>query len=116
MKKNEEERLRIAVQKSGRLLEDSMDLLNQCGIKLLKSKDQLFCRAQDFPLDVYFVRDDDIPAFVSSNTCEIGIVGQNVLIEEQLTRNDDDIKAIKQIFELGFGTGMLKIFTISLIN
>ena len=109
MKKNEEERLRIAIQKSGRLQEDSINLLKKCGIKLLKSKDQLFCRAQDFPLDVYFVRDDDIPAFVSSNTCDIGIVGQNVLIEEQLTRDDQDIKAIKQVFELGFGKCRLSI-------
>ena len=105
----QEERLRIAIQKSGRLQEDSIDLLKQCGIKLLKSKDQLFCRAQDFPLDVYFVRDDDIPAFVSSNTCDIGIVGQNVLVEEQLTRNDDDIKSIQQIFELGFGKCRLSL-------
>ncbi len=109
MKKIEEERLRIAVQKSGRLLEDSTELLKKCGIKLLKSKDQLFCRAQDFPLDVYFVRDDDIPAFVSSNTCDIGIVGQNVLVEEQLTRNDDDIKSINQVLELGFGRCRLSL-------
>lgn len=109
MKNNQEERLRIAVQKSGRLQEDSINLLKKCGIKLLKSKDQLFCRAQDFLLDVYFVRDDDIPAFVSSNTCDIGIVGQNVLVEEQLTRNDDDIKAIQQILELSFGRCRLSI-------
>ncbi len=109
MKKIEEERLRIAIQKSGRLLEDSTELLKKCGIRLLKSKDQLFCRAQDFPLDVYFVRDDDIPAFVSSNTCDIGIVGQNVLVEEQLTRNDDDIKSLKQVLELGFGRCRLSL-------
>ncbi len=109
MKKNNQERLRIAIQKSGRLQEDSINLLKQCGIKLQKSKDQLFCRAQDFPLDVYFVRDDDIPAFVSSNTCDIGIVGQNVLVEEKLTRNDNDIKAIQEIFELGFGRCRLSL-------
>jgi len=106
---DQEERLRIAIQKSGRLQEDSIELLKRCGIKLLKSKDQLFCRAQDFPLDVYFVRDDDIPAFVSSQTCDIGIVGQNVLVEEQLTRDDEDIKSIKQILELGFGKCRLSL-------
>jgi len=103
IKSGEEPRLRIAVQKSGRLLDDSIDLLNKCGIQLLKSKDQLFCKAQNFPLDVYFVRDDDIPTFVASNVCEIGIVGQNVLFEEQLDESREDIKALKEILPLGFG-------------
>jgi ATP phosphoribosyltransferase len=86
-----------------------MDLLKQSGIRLLKSKDQLFCRAQNFPLDVYFVRDDDIPAFVSSDVCEIGIVGQNVLYEEKIEQAGSDIDTIREILELGFGRCRLSI-------
>ncbi|MEM6812669.1 MAG: ATP phosphoribosyltransferase [Pseudomonadota bacterium] len=100
---NDQGRLRIAVQKSGRLLEESIELLRLCGIQLLKSKDQLFCKAENFPLDVYFVRDDDIPAFVSSNVCDIGIVGQNVLYEEQLSQQNSDIQSIEEVLPLGFG-------------
>ena len=100
---NNMERLKLAIQKSGRLSDDSKNLLDLCGIRLLKSKDQLFCKAQNFPLDVFFVRDDDIPAFVASNVCQIGIVGQNVLLEEQIRANSPNLKVIRTISELGFG-------------
>ena len=90
-----EERLKLAIQKSGRLADESRKLLEQCGINLLKSKDQLFCKAQNFPLDVFFVRDDDIPTFVASNACHIGIIGQNVLFDEQITLDSQKIKDIR---------------------
>ena len=69
-------RLKIAIQKSGRLAEVSLNLLQKCGINLEKSKDQLLCRAENFPLDVLLVRDDDIPAFISKDVCQLGIVGK----------------------------------------
>lgn len=102
-------RLKLAIQKSGRLAEGSIKLLEKCGVNLLKSKDQLFCRAQDFPLDVYFVRDDDIPTFVSSGTCDLGIVGQNVLRDQQMAGDDERVKSLKSILDLGFGKCRLSI-------
>lgn len=106
---NDEQRLKLAIQKSGRLAERSLALLEQCGIDLLKSKDQLFCKSENFPLDVYFVRDDDIPTFVASGTCHIGIIGENVLCDEQLTLGDEKINAIEVIEKLGFGRCRLSI-------
>lgn len=103
------DRLKLAIQKSGRLADDSKKLLEQCGISFVKSKDQLFCRAQNFPLDVYFVRDDDIPAFVASNVCQVGIVGQNVLFEEKNSIHAQDLKDVESIFDLGFGKCRLSI-------
>jgi ATP phosphoribosyltransferase len=106
---NNDERLKLAVQKSGRLADESRKLLEKCGIRLLKSKDQLFCKAQNFPLDVFFVRDDDIPTFVASGTCHIGIVGQNVLFDEQITLDNQNIKDVAVLSELGFGECRLSL-------
>ena len=76
-------RLKIAIQKSGRLSEKSFALLEKAGISLQKSKDQLLCRARNFPLDIFLVRDDDIPAFLVNDVCQLGIIGQNSLLETQ---------------------------------
>lgn len=103
------ERLAIAVQKSGRLAENSLELLRKCGISLTKSKDQLFCKSYNFPLDVYFVRDDDIPAFVSSKVCQIGIVGQNVLAEQQAVSDSGAMADLETVLELGFGRCRLSL-------
>ncbi|MGI9201310.1 MAG: ATP phosphoribosyltransferase, partial [Woeseiaceae bacterium] len=56
-----EQRIKIAVQKTGRLTEHSQDLLERCGLKLTKSKDRLFCYGENMPIDLLLVRDDDIP-------------------------------------------------------
>ena len=106
-----EVRLKLAIQKSGRLFGESGALLEKCGIELQKSKDQLFCMAQNFPLEVFFVRDDDIPAFVALDVCQIGIVGQNVLFEEQISLQTPNLKNIKPVAELGFGKCRLSIAT-----
>ena len=74
-------RLKIAIQKSGRLSEKSFTILEKAGISLQKSKDQLLCQARNFPLDIFLVRDDDIPAFLVNNVCQLGIIGQNSLLE-----------------------------------
>ena len=103
MAENNEIRLKMAIQKGGRLTDKSLALLEKCGIKLTKSKDQLFCRAQNFPLDVMFVRDDDIPEFVALNVCQLGIVGQNVLEEEKARAESDIYDVIETAQELGFG-------------
>ncbi|OIN87465.1 MAG: ATP phosphoribosyltransferase [Alphaproteobacteria bacterium CG1_02_46_17] len=102
-------RLKLAVQKSGRLADDSRALLEKCGIRFTKSKDQLFCTAQDFPLDLFFVRDDDIPAFVASGVCQIGIVGQNVLSEEKLLSKNKKLQDVEEVLPLGFGKCRLSI-------
>ncbi len=79
-----QQRLRIAVQKSGRLTDDSLDLLHSCGLKFSRGKDQLMCYGENMPLDVLFVRDDDIPDLVQEDVCDLGIVGLNVIEEKRL--------------------------------
>ena len=79
-----QERLRIAVQKSGRLTDESLDLLHRCGLKFNRGKDQLMCYGENMPLDVLFVRDDDIPDLVQEDVCDLGLVGLNVLEEKRL--------------------------------
>ena len=77
-------RLRLAVQKSGRLTEPCLDLLSRVGLKLSRGKDQLFAFGENLPLDVLFVRDDDIPDLVQEDVCDLGLVGLNVLEERRL--------------------------------
>ena len=79
-----ERRIRIAVQKSGRLTERSLDLLERCGLTFTKSKDQLFCYGKNMPVDLLLVRDDDIPGLVSDDVCDLGIVGLNTVTEKRL--------------------------------
>ncbi len=79
------DRLRIALQKKGRLAEDSFDLLKKCGLRFSIRGGGLLARVKNMPIDLLLVRDDDIPSFVANNAADIGIVGENVLVEEQLT-------------------------------
>jgi len=94
-------RLRIAVQKSGRLHDDSVALLRECGIDLRNVKDRLRTESDDFPLEVFFLRDDDIPQYVEDGVADIGIVGQNVLLEK-----GRDVEVVQ---ELGFGKCRLSL-------
>jgi len=80
----DEMRLKLAVQKSGRLTEPSLELLARCGLKLSRGKDQLMGFGENMPLDVLFVRDDDIPDLVQEDVCDLGLVGLNVLEEKRL--------------------------------
>ena len=75
-------RIRIAVQKKGQLAERSLKLFEQAGIKITKGANDLLYRAENFPIDFLRVRDDDIPQFVASGACALGIVGQNELEEQ----------------------------------
>ena len=80
----DELRLKLAVQKSGRLTDPSLDMLVRCGLKLSRGKDQLMGYGENMPLDVLFVRDDDIPDLVQEDVCDLGLVGLNVLEEKRL--------------------------------
>ena len=100
-------RLHIAIQKSGRLSERSRQLLRDAGLKISESgNNPLTARAENFPLDLMFVRDDDIPTFVGDGVCELGIVGQNVLEEYALGHDE---RRFEEVARLGFGRCSLKI-------
>ncbi|MBL0744089.1 ATP phosphoribosyltransferase [Chryseolinea lacunae] len=75
--------LRIAIQKSGRLQEGSLDLLKESGLKFSNGKDQLKTQARNFPVEVLFLRDDDIPQYVEDKVADVGLVGENVFAEKQ---------------------------------
>ena len=76
------EKLRIAVQKSGRLNEDSMQILKQIGIAIDNGKDQLKASARNFPLEVFYLRNGDIPQYLRDGVVDAAIIGENVLIEK----------------------------------
>lgn len=76
--------IRLAIQKSGRLSDDSLNLIRECGISFLNSSLKLITEATNFPLEILFLRDDDIPGYVADGVADIGIVGENVLVEENL--------------------------------
>ena len=81
---DKDQRLKLAVQKSGRLTDNSLELLKNCGLKLSRGRDQLMGFGENMPLDVLFVRDDDIPDLVQEDVCDLGLVGRNVLEEKRL--------------------------------
>lgn len=89
-----EVKLKIAVQKAGRLNEDSVKLLKDCGISIDNGKDQLKAIARDFPLEILYLRNSDIPQYLEDGVIDIAIVGENLLIEKQ--------KKVEIIEKLGF--------------
>lgn len=93
--------LRIAVQSKGRLFEDTMSLLAEADIKLSTSKRTLLTQSTNFPIEVLFLRDDDIPQCVASGVADLGIVGENEFIEHN---EDADI-----IYRLGFSKCRLSL-------
>ncbi len=93
--------LRIAIQKSGRLSDDSLKLLADCGIKLNNGLGRLKATASNFPAEVLFLRDDDIPGYVADSVAHIGFVGQNVVAESQYQ--------VDTVHYLGFGKCRLSI-------
>lgn len=97
-------RLRIAIQKSGRLSKDCQELLKQLGIKLNLREQRLIAHATNMPIDVLRVRDDDIPGLVMDGVCDLGIVGENVLEEAQAERARGGNKgSVKKLAKLDFG-------------
>lgn len=80
------ERLRVAIQKSGRLGDPARELLASCGLTWRESRDRLFLYGESLPVDVLLVRDDDIPGLIADGVCDLGVVGRNVLVEHALER------------------------------
>ena len=105
---NGTDRVRIAIQKKGRLSERSSELLKKCGLDFDWRTDQLVCSSTSFPLDLMLIRDDDIPHYVLDGICELGIVGQNVL-EEVLEGKPDGTSAVTVLEKLGFGGCRLSV-------
>src|ERR1700752_5372980 len=95
------ENLKIAVQKKGRLYDGSMALLKECGVDVSNGNNQLRVQAANFPLEVFFLRDDDIPEYVQDAVVDIGFVGENVTVEKN--------KQVSSIEKLGFGKCRLSI-------
>ena len=88
-------RLKLAIQKSGRLHDDSMRLLKECGIDIGNGFNKLKAEANNFPLELFFLRDDDIPQYVEDGVADIGFVGENVVYEKN--------KKVEVSYALGFG-------------
>ena len=94
-----ENRVKIAVQKSGRLSMDSLSILKKCGIEFSESSNKLFIKSTNMSIDLLMVRDDDIPRLVSQNIADLGIVGENVVKEKQLS---DSSLQLNTLLKLGF--------------
>ena len=88
-------KLKLAIQKSGRLHDDSIRLLKECGIDISNVVNKLKAEATNFPIEVYFLRDDDIPQYVEDAVADIGFVGENVVYEKR--------KKVTVVEKLGFG-------------
>ncbi len=93
--------LRIAIQKSGRLQEKSLNLLNECGLGIDNGKSELKALARNFPAEILFLRDDDIPQYVEDGVADLGILGENVILEKK--------KKLDIIERLGFAKCRLSI-------
>jgi ATP phosphoribosyltransferase len=99
-----EQRIKIAVQKSGRLTDNSLHLMETCGLIYSRGRDQLICFGENMPVDVLLVRDDDIPELVADGICDLGIVGMNVLREKVSEETN-----VRAELELDFGRCRLSI-------
>jgi ATP phosphoribosyltransferase len=107
-----EPRIKIAVQKSGRLTEHSMELLTRCGLSYSRGRDQLICYGENMPIDVLLVRDDDIPGLVQDDVCDLGIVGLNIIEECRLALQARGItKLFTEVTPLDFGHCRLSFAT-----
>ena len=104
------DRLRIAIQKSGRLSDPARALLASCGLSWRESRDKLFCYGETLPVDLLLVRDDDIPGLLADGVCDYGIVGRNVLEEQAAERAGGGKPQVsREIRPLGFGGCRLDI-------
>ena len=104
MTQESDRRIKIAVQKSGRLTEHSLDLLVRCGLLYSRGRDQLICYGENMPVDVLLMRDDDIPGLVQEGVCDLGFVGRNIVEERRLALLAEHTPVeFEQIVTLGFG-------------
>lgn len=93
--------LKIAVQKSGRLQEDSLEMLRECGVRVDTGRDQLKVSASGFPMELFFLRNSDIPQYVHDGVADVAILGQNTVIEKE--------KDLDEVLPLGFAKCRLSI-------
>ena len=101
---DKETRIKIAIQKSGRLTEHSLELLEHCGLKYTRGRDQLIAYGENMPVDLLFVRDDDIPGLVRDDICDLGIAGLNVVTEKRLQFLDEGVEEpYTQVYALDYG-------------
>ncbi|ABE54902.1 ATP phosphoribosyltransferase (homohexameric) [Shewanella denitrificans OS217] len=104
------QRLRIAIQKSGRLSKESQQLLKSCGVKFTVNEQRLIAHADNMPIDLLRVRDDDIPGLVMDGVVDLGIIGENVLEEEQIERQTlNKPSTFIKLRELDFGSCRLSL-------
>ena len=94
-------KLKIALQKSGRLSEKSINILEECGIKFPNGGGKLIAESPNFPIEILFLRDDDIPQYVEQGVADVGILGENVFIESR--------KNISIVEKLGFSSCRLSL-------
>ena len=98
-----DQKLRIAVQKSGRLLDESIQLLKECGIRIDNGRDQLKASARNFPVEVLYLRNSDIPQYIQDGVADIGIIGENTIVEKN--------KEVRIVQALGFSKCRLSLAT-----
>jgi ATP phosphoribosyltransferase len=104
------DRLRVAIQKSGRLGDPARALLSACGLSWRESRDRLFCFGESMPVDLLLVRDDDIPGLIADGVCDLGIVGRNLLAEVAAREEAERRRpAVVESRALGFGQCRLDI-------
>lgn len=103
------DRLRIAIQKNGRLSEPARALLGSCGLSWRESPDKLFCYGESAPIDLLLVRDDDIPGLIANGLCDLGVVGRNVLCEQVAERTNEATSRVREWRALGFGACRLAL-------
>ena len=95
------EKLKVAIQKSGRLNEETLELLKECGICINNGKDQLMAQASNFPLEVLYLRNSDIPHYVEDGIADVAIIGENTVIEKQAN--------VLTLLDLGFSACRVSI-------
>jgi ATP phosphoribosyltransferase len=99
-----EARLRIAIQKKGRLSDETVKLLKACGVKVNLNTQRLIAHSENMPIDILRVRDDDIPGLIMDGVVDLGFIGQNVLEEESMMRAiSNEATAHKVVKDLNFG-------------
>jgi ATP phosphoribosyltransferase len=101
-------KMRVALQKSGRLAESSQYLLAKCGLKAIATKNQLLVQDDEFGIDFIYARDDDIPGFIETGICDLGIIGRN-LLDEYRGQNPNALDTIQIVMPLGFAKCRLSI-------
>jgi len=95
--------LKIAIQKSGRLNKESINLLKECGIKISNGKDQLKVTASNFPIELFYLRNSDIPQYIEDGVVDAGILGENTILEKG--------KNIEVVQKLGFSKCRVSLST-----